>query len=205
MIISFEGGEGVGKSTHSKLLCSHLEAQGLPCLSFREPGGSSFSELVRGLFFREGIDPMTELLMVLASRRENIGKMIEPGLAGGMIVVIDRFIDSTLVYQGVLRGLGVEKVRGLMEASGTWVVPDLTFVLDAPPERSLARIVPGDKFENQGIEFHRRLRQAYLDLAEERRHRVIDSDRLKEEVSRDIIAQADLFLKNARSGSPHPA
>jgi dTMP kinase len=194
MIISFEGGEGVGKSTHSKLLCSHLERKGLPCLSLREPGGSSFSELIRPLFFRENIDAMTELLMVLASRRENVKKMIEPGLAGGMVIVIDRFIDSTLVYQGVLRGIGVDKVRKIMEETGTWVVPDLTFVLDVVPDRSLKRIVPGDKFENQGIEFHERLRNAFLDLAREPRHVVVNADRPKEEVSRDIIARADAFL-----------
>jgi dTMP kinase len=199
MIISFEGGEGVGKSTHSKLLCAHLEKKGLPCLSFREPGGSSFSELLRPIFFREGIDAMTELLLVLASRRENIKKMIEPGLAGNMVIVIDRFVDSTLVYQGVLRGLGVERVRRIMEQTGTWVEPDLTFILDVAPDHSLARIVPGDKFENQGIGFHEQLRAAYLDLAREPRHVVINSDRPKEEVSRDIIARADAFL--AKRGS----
>ena len=199
MIITFEGGEGVGKSTHSKLLCRHLERKGLPCLSLREPGGSSFSELIRPLFFRENIDPMTELLMVLASRRENIKKMIEPALAGGMTVVIDRFVDSTLVYQGVLRGIGVEKVREIMEMTGTWKQPDLTFVLDVEPGHSLKRIVPGDKFENQGIEFHQRLRNAFLDLAREPRHVVIDSDRPKEDVSRDIIAAADRVLSSRAS------
>lgn len=199
MIISFEGGEGVGKSTHSKLLCSHLEKKGLPCLSFREPGGSSFSELLRPIFFREGIDAMTELLMVLASRRENVKKMIEPALAGNMIVIIDRFVDSTLVYQGVLRNLGVERVRKIMEMTETWVEPDLTFILDVAPEHSLARIVPGDKFENQGIEFHQKLRQAYLDLAHEPRHAIVNSDRPKEDVSRDIIARADSFLEKRSS------
>ncbi len=99
----------MGKSTHTRLLCSHLEQRGLPWLSLREPGGSSFSERLRALFLQEGLDHMTELLLVLASRRENITKIIEPGLSEGKVVVIDRFIDSTLVYQGVLGCLGVEK------------------------------------------------------------------------------------------------
>jgi dTMP kinase len=203
MIITFEGGEGVGKSTHSKLLCKHLEHKGLPCLSFREPGGSSFSELIRPIFFREGLDTMTELLMVLASRRENVKKMIEPGLAAGMIIIIDRFIDSTLVYQGLLGGLGADKVREIMEKTGTWVVPDLTFVLDVVPDHSLSRIVPGDKFENQGMDFHRRLRQGFLDLAREPRYLVINSDRPKEEVSRDVIARTEEFLMH-RTGRAKP-
>ncbi|HNY64445.1 MAG TPA: dTMP kinase [Deltaproteobacteria bacterium] len=199
MIITFEGGEGVGKSTHSKLLRKHLELKGLPVLSFREPGGSSFSELLRELFFHEGLDALTELLMVLASRRENITKLIEPALADGRVVIIDRFVDSTLVYQGVLGGIGVERTRAIMEATGTWLEPDFTFVLDVEPGRSLARITPADKFETREIGFHQRLRQAFLDLAQEKRHVVVNADRPRDEVSRDITAAADDFIDSRTS------
>jgi dTMP kinase len=194
VIISFEGGEGAGKSTHTQLLCSHLDRHGLPWLSFREPGGSSFSEDVRKLFFHEGLDAMTELLLVLSSRRQNITRMVRPALCEKKIVVIDRFIDSTLVYQGVLGGLGTEKARAIMELTETWIEPDLTFVLDIDPRHALSRIVPGDKFELQGLAFHDRLRQAFLDLATGARHRIVDADRSRDRVSRDILSAVDEVL-----------
>ncbi|HON37730.1 MAG TPA: dTMP kinase [Deltaproteobacteria bacterium] len=195
MIISFEGGEGVGKSTHVKILCAHLEQHGLPWLSFREPGGSPFCEGIRGLFFHKGLDTITELLLILASRRENIVKLVLPALEQGKIVIIDRFIDSTLVYQGVLGGLGIGRVRELMEKTETWIEPDLTFVLDVDPGHALKRIVPGDKFEEREPAFHQRLRQAFLDLATEARHCIIDADRPRDQVSNDILATVDRVLK----------
>jgi len=195
VIISFEGGEGVGKSTHVKILCAHLEQHGLPWLSFREPGGSPFCEGIRGLFFHKGLDTITELLLILASRRENIVKLVLPALEQGKIVIIDRFIDSTLVYQGVLGGLGIGRVRELMEKTETWIEPDLTFVLDVDPGHALKRIVPGDKFEEREPAFHQRLRQAFLDLATEARHCIIDADRPRDQVSNDILATVDRVLK----------
>lgn len=195
MIISFEGGEGVGKSTHAKILCAHLEQHGLPWLSFREPGGSPFSEDVRDLFFHEGLDTITELLLILASRRENITKMILPSIKQGKVVIIDRFIDSTLAYQGVLGGLGIGRVRKLMEKTDTWIEPDLTFVLDVDPGRALNRIVPGDKFELREPVYHQRLRQAFLDLAVGARHRIIDGDRTRDQVSADILSAVDRELQ----------
>lgn len=195
MIISFEGGEGVGKSTHVKILCAHLEQHGLPWLSFREPGGSPFCEGIRGLFFHKGLDTITEVLLILASRRENIVKLVLPALEQGKIVIIDRFIDSTLVYQGVLGGLGIGRVRELMEKTETWIEPDLTFVLDVDPGHALKRIVPGDKFEEREPAFHQRLRQAFLDLATEARHCIIDADRPRDQVSNDILATVDRVLK----------
>jgi dTMP kinase len=194
VIITFEGGEATGKTTHAARLCSHLESKGLPWLSLREPGGSCFSEEVRSLFFREGLDVMTELLLVLASRRQNIKEIIEPGLSEGKVVVIDRFIDSTLVYQGMVGGLGYDVVRKLMEMSGTWLEPDLTFVMDVDPALALTRIKPGDKFECNGLDYHQRLRDAFLSLAGDRRHRIIDSGQSRENVASEIISLADAFL-----------
>lgn len=194
MIISLEGGEGAGKSTHARLLCTHLQQLGLSWLSLREPGGSSFSERVRALFFQEGLDPMTELLLVLASRRQNIDTLVRPALSEGRIVVIDRFVDSTLAYQGVLGGIGIKRVRGIMDLTDTWLEPDLTFVLDVDPGLSLARIVPGDKFELRERSFHERLRQAFLDLATAPRHRVIDTTRPCAQVSDEILSAVDAVL-----------
>jgi dTMP kinase len=194
VIISFEGGEGAGKSTQAERLTSYLESKGLPCLSLREPGGSSFSEEVRSLFFRDGLDVMTELLLVLASRRQNIKEIIEPALHRNTIVVIDRFIDSTLVYQGIVDGLGVNNVRTIMEKTGTWLEPNLTFILDVDPEISLARINPGDKFERRDIHFHKKLRNAFREIAKEPHHYLIDSGQDRDKVHEEIRDITNDFL-----------
>lgn len=194
MIITFEGGEGAGKTTQTAQLCSHLESKGLPWLSLREPGGSRFSEDVRSLFFREGLDVMTELLLVLASRRQNIKEIIEPALEMGKIVVIDRFVDSTLVYQGIVGGLGIEPVKQIMALTGTWMKPDLTFIMDTDPEIALKRIEPGDKFECRDIGFHQQLRRAFLDIAKDTHHRIIDSSGDRGKVGEEIRVMFNDFI-----------
>jgi len=187
VIISFEGGEGAGKTRHASFLCNYLNVKGIAPEILREPGGTVFSEKVRGLFLEEGISPMTELLLVLASRNENITTLIRPALSRCRLVIIDRFIDSTLVYQGVAGGLGVEKVREIMEMTGTWIEPDITFVLDAEPEITLQRIKPDDKFEKKDIGFHQMLREGFLTLSNQKRHRIIDTGRSPGDVEKDII------------------
>lgn len=194
MIISFEGGEGVGKSTHAAHLCSYLKEKELPWLMIREPGGSSISEEIRTLFLSEGIDTMTELLLVLASRRQNITEIIRPGMEEGKIIIIDRFIDSTLVYQGLAGGLGLDKVKDIMKQTQTWLEPDITFVMDANPETALKRIIPSDKFERKGIEYHLMLRKAFLDIATDKRHCIINSDRDLPEVRQEILSVVDKLL-----------
>lgn len=175
MIVTFEGGEGTGKTTCASLFCEYLTGRGLPWVSLREPGGSVLSEGIRSLFLRHEMSPMVELLLLLASRRRNVEEIVDPALNEGRIVVIDRFVDSTIVYQGVMGGLGVAFVRALMEQTGTWLEPDMTFVLDAPVETALARISPGDRFERMDEEYHRCVRKAFLDLACASRHRVVDA------------------------------
>jgi dTMP kinase len=194
VIISFEGGEGAGKTTHAAHLCSYLSKKELPWLSIREPGGSSISEEIRALFLKEGLDTMTELLLVLASRKQNIKELIEPGLEKGSTIIVDRFIDSTIVYQGIAGGLGIETVRHLMEQTGTWLEPDLTFVLDIDPAAALKRITPGDRFENKGIQYHHMLRKAFLDIATDKRHRIINAARNSIEVAREINSIVEEFL-----------
>jgi dTMP kinase len=194
VIITFEGGEGAGKTTQAAQLCSHLDAKGLPWLSLREPGGSDFSEDVRSLFFREGLDVMTELLLVLASRRQNIKDIIEPAIEQKKIVIIDRFIDSTIVYQGIVGGLGIDAVKTIMEETGTWLKPDLTFIMDVDPAFALKRINPGDKFERRDMSFHQLLRSSFLDISKEQRHRIIDSGRDRKEVSEHIRIIVDSLL-----------
>ncbi|MGC9323232.1 MAG: dTMP kinase [Desulfomonilia bacterium] len=194
MIISFEGGEGVGKTSHTARLCSYLSEKGLPWISIREPGGSRFSEKIRPLFLEDGLHVMTELLLILASRKENLSRCIEPAVHHGTIVVIDRFIDSTLAYQGIVGGLGLETVQHIMEETGTWLEPDLTFVLDSEPEVSLQRITPQDKFERRGFQYHVSLRKAFLDIADAPRHRIINTDRNIRDVQDEIISRVEPCL-----------
>ena len=190
MLISFEGGEGVGKTTHTRLLKEALELKGLPVLMLREPGGSFFSEQIRTLFKSNDLEPMTELLLILAARRHNLINIIEPALAAGQIVIVDRFIDSTLVYQGLLRGLGLETVEAMMRASATWLEPDLTLVLDLNPEEALGRIddPAADRFDGLGIDSHSCIREGFLRLALAPRHRIIATGRPMNETRAEILS-----------------
>ncbi|HVN71246.1 MAG TPA: dTMP kinase [Desulfomonilia bacterium] len=194
MIITFEGGEGSGKTTNAARLCTYLTSLGLPWLSFREPGGSDYSEEARRLFLNHEMDVMAELLLILSSRRQNITEIVEPGLAAGKILVIDRFIDSTLVYQGILGGLGPDLAETIMKQTLTWIEPDLTFVMDVDPHLGLSRIRPGDRFERRGMDFHRGLREAFLQIAVGERHRIIDTSLRREVVQEAIIHEVDGLL-----------
>jgi dTMP kinase len=194
VIVTFEGGEGTGKTTSAENLCIYLRSKGLPVISFREPGGSSFSEAIRGLFLKQNLDCMTELLLMLSSRRQNIVEIIEPGLAAGKIIVIDRFIDSTLVYQGIVGGLGYRVVERIMNMTNTWLEPDLTFIMDVNPEDALSRIEPNDRFEHRGIDYHKQIRNAFLEISNGPRHRIIDTSREKDDVHRQIIQEIEACI-----------
>jgi dTMP kinase len=202
VIISFEGGEGTGKSTNAAFLGSYLTSKGLPWLSFREPGGSPFSEEVRELFLKHDLDVMAELLLILASRAQNISRILTPGLAKGMIIIIDRFTDSTLVYQGIVGGLGYERVKALMELTETWIVPDLTFVMDVSSEQGLSRIKPSDRFENRDKDYHQRIRDAFLRISLNDRHRIIDTSCSPEQVHEQIIKEMDAALDRLLPNKP---
>jgi dTMP kinase len=198
MIITFEGGEGVGKSTHVNFLCSYLEQKGLAWLSLREPGGSPVSEELRHLCLKNEMDIITELLLMLASRRENICNLIQPAIDHGEIVILDRFIDSTFVYQGIAGGLGKAFVLDLMKRTNTYLEPDLTFILDLPASQALKRIKPSDKFERQPLEFHEKIREGFLDLANDKtnkRFHLIDTSKTKEKNKEEIIAIVDEKLR----------
>ena len=202
MIISFEGGEGSGKTTSAAHLASYLTSKGLPWLSFREPGGSSFSEEARGLFLKHDLDVMAELLLILASRAQNISRIVEPGLAEGKIIIIDRFVDSTLAYQGIVGGLGYERVKEIMELTGTWIEPDLTFMMDVSPELGLSRIKPSDRFEHRGRDYHQRIRDAFSRISCNDRHRIVDSSLGLEHVHEMIINVVDNALRGVSPLKP---
>jgi dTMP kinase len=194
MIITFEGGEGAGKTTQTALLKAFLENKGRQVITLREPGGSFLSEKIRALFLETPMDVMTELLLLLASRRENLAGIIAPAVQAGKDVIIDRWIDSTLVYQGLQGGIGIAETTAIMHATRTWLLPDLTFVLDLDPRHARSRFTPGDRFEQRDEGWHGELRKGFLELACETRHHVIDAACTADEVHKAIILVLEEFL-----------
>lgn len=197
--ISFEGPEGGGKSTHAAALADALRAEGKTVLVTREPGGTRLAELIRGLVREELDDPpvtRAEVLLFLAARAQVVANVIKPALARGEWVLCDRFSDSTFAYQGYGRGIDVQLLKELNEFATEGLVPDLTILLDVPPEVSRARIAErqratstsADRIEAAGEAFHKRLREGFLALAkaEPERFAVIDSSGAPAEVDRMI-------------------
>jgi dTMP kinase len=205
--ITFEGGEGAGKSTQIELLADRLQDAGLSVVVTREPGGSPSAEDIRKLLVSGAIwrwDPLTELLLHNAARREHIRNLIRPVLGRSRWVLCDRFVDSTMAYQGYGHGLGPKVVRDLHRIISDGLMPDLTLILDLPTEVGLARAKARneavaaqqvaedgrreDRYERMAKPFHRRLRRGFLDIAKRdpKRCRVIDANRDVETVAADI-------------------
>lgn len=183
VFITFEGGEGSGKSTQAQLLGCALAATGIEVMVTREPGGAPGAEQIRALLVNGETgrwDPMSEALLHYAARREHLRHAVLPALAGGRWVVCDRFADSTMAYQGYGHGLGREVIAALHAAVVGDLAPDLTLVLDMPVEAGLARAASRggeDRYERMDRTFHQRLREGFLDIAnrEPRRCAVIDA------------------------------
>ena len=170
--ITLEGGEGVGKSTQIRRLIARLSAEGKDVLATREPGGSPGAESIRDLVLRGAADrwsPMTETLLMYASRRDHIERVITPALAAGKWVVCDRYADSTRAYQGAAGGVEPAFIAALEDHVLGDVRPDLTLIFDLDPTIGLGRAVDRAgaemRFESKGEAFHIRLRQAFLDIA----------------------------------------
>jgi len=192
--ISFEGGEGAGKSTQARRLAAALEKRGISCVITREPGGSPGAEEIRSLLVNG--DPgrweaLTETLLLYAARADHVARTIRPAMEEGRWVLCDRFADSSWAYQGAGRGLDRETVRRIEAVAIGDFKPDLTFVLDLPAEEGLkranARASTESRFEQFDIGFHERLRQAFLDIAKRApdRCRVIDAS-----ADENTVAQA---------------
>jgi dTMP kinase len=196
--ISFEGIDGSGKSTQSRLLKDALDARGHRAILTREPGGSDGAEAIRKLLV-EGDpgrwSPETELVLFNAARRDHLERLIDPALAEGKTVISDRFADSTRVYQGATRGdlrAIVDKLHSLMIGRE----PDLTLIIDMDPEtalsRGLARSTGEDRFEDFGLDFQHKLRAGFLRLPEEfpNRCKLIDGNRSADLVANDVLQTA---------------
>lgn len=169
--ITFEGGEGAGKTTQVKLLAAALEKSGFQVVTTREPGGSPAAERIRKLLFADGAewDPVSESLLLNAARRDHLKATIWPAIAAGSWVLSDRFADSTLAYQGYGKGLEIAWLESLYGVVAGDFVPDLTLLLDLPVEaglkRTAARKEGNNRYEKMDTAFHERLRTGYLEIA----------------------------------------
>lgn len=196
-LISFEGSEGSGKSTQIAQLAASLEAAGYEVITVREPGGTEIGEQIRGIIVHNSkgdeMCPETELLLFAAARAQLVREVIVPALMRGVIVLSDRFLDSTTVYQGIGRNLALGPVNHINHFAVGNVMPDLTIVLDVPTEVSLQRIrqrasdLP-DRMERQNIDFYTKVREGYLFLAKQMPNRlsVIDGRQTEAEIQKDI-------------------
>lgn len=196
--ITFEGGEGTGKSTQSRILTARLQAEGRAAIRTREPGGSDGAEALRGLLVEGGADrwsPLSETLMMNAARRDHLERTIVPALELGEWVVCDRFADSTRAYQGAGGGVSAEFIATVERAVVGDNRPDLTLVFDLPPEIGLKRAFGRDmfevRFETKEFAFHTRLRAAYLAIARDEPDRcvLIDASGTEDEVA-DLVWRA---------------
>ena len=189
--IAFEGGEGAGKSTQEALLAEWLTAEGRSVLRTREPGGTPAGEAIRAVLLGNeysGLDPRAEALLFAAARGEHVERVIRPALESGTVVVCDRYIDSSVAYQGIGRDLGADYVRDLSLWATRGLVPDLTVVLDIDPQVGLSRVERPDRLESEPIDYHRRVRQAFLDIAHVQEHRylVLDASDSKDAIAATI-------------------
>ena len=187
LFITFEGGEGSGKSTQIRCLHRRLHQLAIPAILIREPGGTPLGDRIRYLIKQAcqiPISPLTELMLFNASRSQLVKDIIQPGLNAGKIVLCDRFTDSTIAYQSFGRGLDLGTVKEANEIATQGLKPDVTFLLDVPPEIGLSRKRSGvnDRFEQEDVAFHRRVREGFLKLVAQEPHRwaVIDSTLTRE-------------------------
>ncbi|MBM3306784.1 MAG: dTMP kinase [Candidatus Eisenbacteria bacterium] len=206
LFVTFEGVEGSGKSTQARALEAHLRRRGTPVVVSREPGGSPLGEELRRILLdhaQAGMLPLTELLLYLASRAEHVSQVVRPGLERGAVVISDRYADASVAYQGGGRGLGWETVDPLNRMATGGVQPDVTFLLDLDPASGLARFSTGggrqgrDRIESEALDFHRRVRAAYLEAAkrEPARFVVIDAGQDPDAIARLVAQRIDELLE----------
>ena len=208
LFVTFEGGEGAGKSTQIRLLAESLKARGLDVVTTREPGGSPGAEAVRHVVLSgaaEDYGTRMEALLFAAARSDHVEELIRPALADGKVVLCDRFMDSSRVYQGVTGNLEPAFIEALERVAINGVVPDCTLILDLPATVGLARAraragetdnSTPDRFEKEELETHEKRREAFLDIAEREplRCRVIDATRDQAEIAEQILAIVDPLL-----------
>lgn len=206
-LISFEGPEGSGKSSQISRLAAHLKKSGKEVVTTREPGGTEIGEQIRNIIVHNSkgdeMCPETELLLFTAARAQVVREVIAPALIAGKYVLSDRYLDSTTVYQGIARKLGSDPVAQINRFAVGNVMPDITVIIDVPPEVSIERLqqrvtdLP-DRMERENIDFYHKVREGYLLLAKQMTDRVILVDGTKpiEKVAETIWEHVQVRLSN---------
>lgn len=206
LFISFEGGEGAGKSTQIRILAETLRDRGLDVIVTREPGGSPGAEAVRHVLLSgaaEAFGVRMEAMLFAAARNDHVEEVIRPALEKGSVVLCDRFLDSSRVYQGTTGNLEPEFIETLQRIAIDGTMPELTLIFDIPAASGLARArhraedgATPDRFEKEELETHEKRREAYLDIAlnEPRRCRIVNADQPQEKVTEDVLSLVEPLL-----------
>lgn len=199
--ITLEGGEGAGKSTQARLLVEHLKQTRpeLEVVVSREPGGTKAAEALRNVVLNpefDGLAPRAEALTFAAARGDHAAHVIRPGIERGALVLLDRYLDSSVVYQGIARGLGEDDVEHLSLWATNNLQPDLVIVIDVDPAVAMSRFTERDRMENEPLEFHQKVREGFLSRATKYPERfiVINGNREAAQVSKDVIEAVEKVL-----------
>ena len=209
MFITFEGGEGSGKTTIIEKVCEYLESQGKNYILTREPGGTNISEQIREVILNRKnteMDGLTEAYLYAASRAQHVREKIAPALKEGKVVLCDRYLDSSIVYQGYVRGYGMDTIKEInreaITVDGRMYLPDLTIYFDLSPEIGLGRIAKNknrevNRLDLEKMDFHQKVREGYLKQAEKNNDRfaIIDASKSIEEVAEDVLTLIKEALK----------
>lgn len=207
LFVCFEGGDGSGKSTQSRLLREHLSGRGLETVLTYEPGDTAVGQELRRIVLSPqtgDLDVRAEVLIYAADKAEHLHRVVRPALARGAVVVTDRYVDSSLAYQGAGRALDAGEVEGVLRWATGGLRPDLTVVLDLAPTTALGRFEGRDRIEAESDEFHARVRQAFLDLAgrDPARYLVVDARRSRGEIAAEVAARVDTLLATRADRGP---
>lgn len=212
VFVCFEGGEGSGKSTQSRLLTERLRADGIPVVLTHEPGDTAVGQRLREILLSPETGDLadrTEVLLYAADKAEHVETVVLPALARGEVVITDRYVDSTLAYQGAGRGLGKldQPWDAEVEQVARWATgdlrPHLTVLLDLEPQQGLGRFEDRDRIEGEGLEFHQRVRQAFLELAaaDPEHYLVLDARAEVEEIAGQVWQRLEpLVMRSTASG-----
>ena len=206
LFITFEGGDGVGKTTQMRLLAEFLESTGFGVTVTREPGGTPLGTQIRELVLhsRDHIAPRAEALLYAADRAHNIATIVRPALERGDVVLQDRYFDSSVAYQGSGRVLGADDIKKISLWAADDLIPDLTILLDLDQSAAAARLVaqdkPFDRFESEKADFHEKVRRAFLDIAahEPDRFLVVDASLPIDEISAVVTQRVSVLLDNLK-------